>query len=256
MKPKSETSKSRDRQNLLQNLRAIHVRGGKLLAAKRIDENSLGTWSTSCAACVAQVFGDDSGHVQSFKDEYIGCLATGNEPDPRAEQRDLRKTLKERMAVLGQLVEQAETEIANETTSAKPSLLPEDCLWSLIHSKVVAIARQRFKAGHYADAMEAAMKELNTVVKEIVRKKTGQELDGAALMQRAFSPNPPVLIVLDDLSTESGKNVQQGYMQLSAGAMVGIRNPKAHANITITKERAWHHLFLASLLFYKLDERL
>jgi hypothetical protein len=46
-----------------------------------------------------------------------------------------------------------------------------------------------------------------------------------------------------------------GYMDIFAGAMTGIRNPKAHENMTITKNRAIHHLFLASLLFNRLDER-
>jgi len=44
-------------------------------------------------------------------------------------------------------------------------------------------------------------------------------------------------------------------MQIFAGAMTGIRNPKAHANIVIDRNRAIHLLFLASLLFFKLDER-
>jgi len=45
-------------------------------------------------------------------------------------------------------------------------------------------------------------------------------------------------------------------MQIYAGAMIGIRNPKAHANITIDAKRAKHHLHLASLLAYCFDERL
>ena len=93
------------------------------------------------------------------------------------------------------------------------------------------------------------------MVKEHVRRKTGEELDGASLMNRAFSPNAP-LIVLDDLSTESGRNVQLGYMQIYAGSMTGIRNPKAHANVTIDDARARYFLFLASLLAYRFDERI
>jgi len=46
-------------------------------------------------------------------------------------------------------------------------------------------------------------------------------------------------VALDDLSTESGKTFSKGYMQI-AGAMVGIRNPKAHANLNITKEQCMH----------------
>jgi len=43
-------------------------------------------------------------------------------------------------------------------------------------------------------------------------------------------------------------------MQIFAGSMTGIRNPKAHGNLNITRERGIHLLFLASLLFHKLDE--
>jgi hypothetical protein len=48
--------------------------------------------------------------------------------------------------------------------------------------------------------------------------------------------------------------MQQGYMQIFAGSMTGIRNPKAHENISIDSVRAVHFLFLASLLMAKLDE--
>ena len=74
-------------------------------------------------------------------------------------------------------------------------------------------------------------------------------------MNKAFSVNNPV-VVLDDLSTESGRNVQQGYMQIFAGSMIGIRNPKAHANVTIDDMRTRHSLYLASLLAHRFDERL
>jgi len=37
----------------------------------------------------------------------------------------------------------------------------------------------------------------------------------------------------------AGRNIQRGYMQIFAGAMIGIRNPKAHKNITIGRERGF-----------------
>lgn len=37
----------------------------------------------------------------------------------------------------------------------------------------------------------------------------------------------PVL-ALNDLRTESDENEQQGYMDIFAGCMTGIRNPRAH----------------------------
>jgi len=36
----------------------------------------------------------------------------------------------------------------------------------------------------------------------------------------------------------TGANIQDGYKQMFAGAMMGIRNPKAHHNITISRTRA------------------
>ncbi len=125
--------------------------------------------------------------------------------------------------------------------------------WTLIHPKIVEVSKSRFSSGHFADSVEAAMKEVNVRVKTIYHKKIGQEEDGAPLMKKAFSVNRPI-IALDDNSTETGRNIQQGYMELFSGAMIGIRNPKAHANITITRDRAIHFLFLASLLMYKLDD--
>lgn len=127
--------------------------------------------------------------------------------------------------------------------------------WSLLHPAVVELGRPRFDAGHFADAVEATFKEVNSRVKLIFKTDRHRELDGVDLMRQAFRLESPV-IVLDDLQTESGKNIQRGYLDLFAGAMSAIRNPKAHDNVVITPERAIHHLFLASLLLYKLEERL
>ncbi len=135
-----------------------------------------------------------------------------------------------------------------QSTKVKPN-----DFWDMIHPSIVGVAKSRFETGHYADSVETAFKYINENVKAKVKKKIGKELDGASLMNTAFSPNAPV-ITLDDLSTESGKNIQQGFMQIFAGAMIGIRNPKAHGVTTIDKERAIHFLFLASLLMHQLDE--
>jgi hypothetical protein len=56
------------------------------------------------------------------------------------------------------------------------------------------------------------------------------------------------------VKTLTGRNIQQGYMMIAAGAMQGIRNPKAHGNVTIDSRRCVHFLYLASLLMEKLDE--
>ena len=126
--------------------------------------------------------------------------------------------------------------------------------WDLLHPKIAEVSKSRFDTKHFADSAEAALKEVNNIIKVIVKQKIGQEYDGADLMNRAFSLQNPI-IVLDDLSTVGGKNIQKGYMQIFSGAMTGIRNPKAHENISIDGQRAIHFLFLASLLMFKIDEK-
>ena len=80
-----------------------------------------------------------------------------------------------------------------------------------------------------------------------------KELDGASLMIQVFSVGSPIL-QFEDISTESGRNVQLGYIKIFEGSIIAIRNPKAHANITITKDNALRKLLLASDLMYKIDE--
>jgi uncharacterized protein (TIGR02391 family) len=130
---------------------------------------------------------------------------------------------------------------------------PEADFWHLIHPAIAGVTKSRFDSKHYADAIETALKYINELVKAKVKKKTGKELDLAPLMQFAFSPNNPI-ITFDDISTETGRNIQQGYMQIFAGTMIGIRNPKAHGIVDIDETRTIHFLFLVSLLMYKLDE--
>jgi len=125
--------------------------------------------------------------------------------------------------------------------------------WQLIHPEICNMSKNKFEDGYYADAVETALKHINKRVKDIVKHKTGKELDGAPLMQYAFSLDNPI-IKLNNLTNDTEKNIQKGYLQIFAGTMTGIRNPKAHDNLSITKENAIHLIFLVSLLMYKLDK--
>jgi len=158
-----------------------------------------------------------------------------------------------------------ESDRFNDVTALAPELPPvpppapvsrPDIDWRLIHQEIRDVARSRFESGHHADAAEAAFKHLNERVRALVKERTGREWDGADLMRRAFSPNQPVLRMDDDPTSMTGKSVQEGYMHIFEGAMMGIRNPKAHGIVQIAPLRATHFLFLASLLMMKLDEAL
>ena len=84
---------------------------------------------------------------------------------------------------------------------------------------------KRFLNGHYQDAVLEAFKYLNNYVKLRVKIQA----DGSKLMQHAFSAANPIL-KLNSFITKSEKDEQQGYMDIFAGSMTGIRNPRAHEN--------------------------
>lgn len=129
-------------------------------------------------------------------------------------------------------------------------------VWNLIHPKIVEVSQKLFENGHYANAAEDAFIEINDRVKKLFMKvnpTVSKVPDGNAVMNIVFSDNNP-LVEFCDRSTETGSNIQKGYMQMLAGAMSALRNPKAHANITITKDDAMRRLMFASMLMYKIDE--
>ncbi len=131
---------------------------------------------------------------------------------------------------------------------------PTQWFWDFVHPRICALAKPRFEAGFFGDAVEASFKEVNDAVRRILRELDGRELDGAGLMTTVFSPQNPV-IRLSALASETDRNIQQGYMQIFAGSMTGIRNPKAHGNLSPERSKALHLISLASLLMHKVDER-
>ena len=125
--------------------------------------------------------------------------------------------------------------------------------WKYIHPEISKVTKDRFAGELYADSIEAAFKEINTRIKRLVKKHRNIEYDGAELMRTCFSEKNPILKI-SEIETENGRNVQKGYMEMFAGAMTGIRNPKAHSNMTITKEDAIRELNFARMLMYRVDQ--
>lgn len=104
-----------------------------------------------------------------------------------------------------------------------------------------------FKDGHHARAVEEAYKLLDNIVK---KRASPQQMDltGASLMQVVFSSKKPLLKLNEGIST-SEQNEQLGYMQIFAGCMTGIRNPRAHdSDWEDTEQRALQLLVFANHL--------
>lgn len=139
-------------------------------------------------------------------------------------------------------------------------LLAQSCCgqgdwWQLIHPRIAQASKKLFLDGSYANAACDAFIEINDRVKRLFQVvKPGEDVpDGDAAMKRVFSTKNP-LIEFCDRSTDSGANTQKGFMEMLAGAMSALRNPKAHANIPIDRNDAMRRLIFASMLMYKIDE--
>lgn len=127
--------------------------------------------------------------------------------------------------------------------------------WSLIHPRISEISKSLYLNGHYANAAEDAFIEINVRVKGLFKiiNPNDKVPDGDGAMTTVFSPNNP-LVEFCDISTDTGKNVQKGFMQMLAGAMSALRNPKAHENIKLSADDAMRRLMFASMLMFKIDE--
>ncbi len=118
-----------------------------------------------------------------------------------------------------------------------------------LHPRIATACADLYRDRHYANAVEDAAKALVNFVKE---KSGRHDLDGAPLMQHVFSPNNPIL-VFNDLADQSDKDEQQGMMFLFAGAVLGLRNPRAHKLLEDSPEEALDYIALLSLLAKRLE---
>jgi uncharacterized protein (TIGR02391 family) len=66
--------------------------------------------------------------------------------------------------------------------------------------------------------------------------------------------NEEPIIKLTNLESNSDRNVQNGYKSIFTGSISAFRNPKAHANLNISKQEATHSIFVASKLMFRLDD--
>lgn len=128
-----------------------------------------------------------------------------------------------------------------------------------LHPRIKAVSSKLFADGHYKQAIQDALVEVITRVKEVAsypKDNNGKELDGDQLMNRAFGCDgeDEPLIKLNGLADSFDKAEQRGFMYLYKG-IVGIRDKKAHLNfIQSDPYRTMEYLCLASLLMRLLED--
>lgn len=179
----------------------------------------------------------------------IGGWLDGRHHVPPRE--DLRKRVVALLAQQGWHVVDGNLVIGEKTHDTAGQLTPlgRDVRLSALHPKIRQVTERLVQDNH----MDAAVLEAFKAVSIQVKKLSGLELDGRALMTKAFSEtNPP--IVLRDLSTQTGRDLQEGFRFLFMGAVQGIRNPNAHEQFKdLSQEEGLEALAFASLLMRTLD---
>ncbi len=100
--------------------------------------------------------------------------------------------------------------------------------WRHLHEHLKERVRTYYTNQQYGDAASQGVQ----IYCEIIRNLTSRIEDGCDLINRVFSLNNGVPeIQLNDLITDSEKNIQEGQAHLSRGVIKGFRNPISHAPI-------------------------
>ncbi len=126
----------------------------------------------------------------------------------------------------------------------------------ITHQQIREVSKDLFLGGKHRNAVLDAMIKIEEMVKEKAKRpkdNKGRELSGKTLMFRVFDLKEPIL-KWSDLQQQGEQDEHSGYCQIFAGAMLGIRNPKAHGTFRSRPMRALQLLHLATLLAERIDE--
>lgn len=136
------------------------------------------------------------------------------------------------------------------------SIVPEypNLHWRHLHSSIKDGVSEFYRNAQYGMAADQATKMYAAKIREIAKI----DEDGTGLAN-VFSPKDAPTIAINDLSTLSFKNIQEGQGHLTRGLMMGFRNPINHAPINkvvpeiISELDCLNILSLVSYLAGKLD---
>jgi len=153
----------------------------------------------------------------------------------------IRTNLINKLMTIAPMVEQT----ADKSSNGQEHTTIHKALENL-HPLVQPVASKLYADGHYRQAI------LDTYILlvDTVKTKSGRhDLEGTGLMQTVFSANNPIIKISDD------PDEQLGFMWMFSGAVMGIRNPKAHRLIPQTDpQRTLEWLSFASVLLRVLDD--
>lgn len=196
------------------------------------------------SSAIAEVFGPTSQEAGDFEhfELWGGPLKMGMTDAERT--RGMQRGIAETITRLEGLVRRLEEKKAD--IQGTPAAEIADTALGKLHPRVQTVAAKLFRDGHFRQAI---LDSYIAVVDDVKTKSGRGDLDGTPLMQTVFSPKNPILVVSSD------PDEQQGFMWLFSGAVMAIRNPKAHRLVQQADPvRAYEWLAFVSVLFRVLDD--
>lgn len=125
--------------------------------------------------------------------------------------------------------------------------------WQFAHPRIIELCKNKFKDGYYFDAVQTALVELCSIVREYRKEQDLPEIPSDKdMMYNTFSTLK--VLQFTDSTTTSLKNIQEGYEKIFPGVIQAMRNPNAHQNSAMEKDDAARKLMLVSDLMYMLDK--
>ncbi|MGB3330350.1 MAG: TIGR02391 family protein [Thermomicrobiales bacterium] len=128
---------------------------------------------------------------------------------------------------------------------------------SAFHPWIWSGASSLWQSGHFAQAVEVAIRKLNAETQNKVGRRDVSEED---LFKQAFSleaaqPGKARLRRMPPDDSKTYKNLQRGAMAFAEGIFAGMRNPLAHeAEHDLTEQQALEYLAALSVLARWVDE--
>jgi len=200
-------------------------------------------------ATLLEVFGPGSPEFNANGNyRFVSLFSAGNLGDEFC-QGEFEKSLPQAATMLENLVARLEEKRADlggdKTARVRTAFEGLD-----LHSRIASAATDLYRDKHYRNAVGDASIALVNYVKEKSRR---HDLDGSGLMSTVFSKNKAVLL-FNDLKDQTDLDEQEGMMHVFMGAVLALRNPRAHALNLDTAEGALEYVAFLSMLAKRVDQ--
>lgn len=128
--------------------------------------------------------------------------------------------------------------------------------WKYFHPKITEIAYQKFKDGHYDDAILSVYNEIEPLFKIIASRKGHGFKFGWKAIEKLMDEENPIIKFPDIISVdeEEKKNRRESYKSLFQANFSFTRNPIAHNNLIFQKYEAYRQLGILDELLKILEK--